>query len=279
MESIGNTTESLLDAFNSSLPEAVDPTPYAFYGSPQEVEGYDGVSAIVVADQSGTLFMEFSMDNEVWDASFNYTYPEIGSTLGTAMHKSTPTLAKYYRTGFINTSDSSQNTFRLQTLLHNDRQLSAEFDTVEVGPESTALLQAIVEIDTSINTFLHNEDVSVVQAINQVGAFGNVLTANTFGPYQTSTSLDVSQFKDSVISYQDLSPAHTGNLMIFASNATTDPTGTYVCIGLLIPFTNASMIERHAYDVINLAPFNHLYILNNDIAETHNYPRCSVYSS
>lgn len=253
MESIGNTSESTLNAANAYVPNpfvaAVDPTPHIFYGTSQEVEGYDAINSIVATDHSGTLFMEFSMDNEVWDISFSYPYPPSGSDLGTAMYKSVPTLAKFYRSGFVNTTDLSQNTFRLQTLMHeNSRQLSSDFDSI-----------------------------SIVQSVNRVGSKGNVVNSTSLLPLTSSLVINISQYKECVISYEDISFGNTDNILIFTSIDNT--TNSYVCIGKLEPFVSANGTTRYAFDTINLAPFNYLYIYNNSTTETLTGATCSIFCS
>jgi hypothetical protein len=299
MESIGNTTESLLDSFDPSLaavPSSVDPTPYAYYGTSQEVAGFDAVNTIVVADHSGTLFMEFSMDNEIWDISFAYQYPASGQYAGTAMYKSTPTLAKYYRSGFINTADFSQNTFRLQTLLHeNSRQLSAEFDSITVGAiDMTATnsiltsiddtLQNITAYDTSINTQLEilancvtGTVVNTAQVINQVGSKGNVINNATINALASSTALNVSLFGNSVITYQDDNTSTSNSVLVYAS--VSSGANTYVCIGTLTPVVSADSTFRYSFNVINLSPFNYIYIYNNNTSAPLAGAVCSIYSA
>lgn len=310
MESVGNTTESLLDAFDPSLaavPPAVDPTPYAYYGTSQEVEGFDAVNTIVVADHSGTLFMEFSMDNEIWDVSFSYTYPPTGLSAGDAMYKSVPTLAKYYRSGFINTTDFSQNLFRLQTLMHeNTRTLSSEFDSVAIGAGSfDGLMNDTNTLLTSIDTTLTNvtdntnlfyvydnsvseqlttltncvtgTTINVTLDSNPVGSKGNIINDSSLSPLASSPAVDISQFKDSIISYEDENATNADTLLIFASTSNT--VNTFVCIGSLTPFATADTNFRYAFDVLNLAPFNYLYLYNNSTTDTNTAVTCSIYSS
>lgn len=81
-----------------------------FAGSAEDVLQFDSVSVSVFADQSGTLFMEFSPDGSNWDSSTSFTV-----SANTHATNSLPVKSRYYRTRFVN-GGTPQTVFRLQTL-------------------------------------------------------------------------------------------------------------------------------------------------------------------
>lgn len=109
MESDGNTTIQFLDSSASST--IVDPTPHIYYGTPQLICDHDSVSTLLSSTGAGTLSMMFSMDNSVWDVSYNYVYVP-----GAPLHNTLSTQARWYRSVFVN--DDTSASIRLQTILH-----------------------------------------------------------------------------------------------------------------------------------------------------------------
>jgi len=101
MQSIGNTSYRPLNA-NS-----------IFNGTSSDTTGYARVRTIVTTDATGMLHLAFSMDNKIWDSSYNYSYPSVDISLGTAMIQTQNIDARYFKCSYTN-YDIEQTSFRLQ---------------------------------------------------------------------------------------------------------------------------------------------------------------------
>jgi hypothetical protein len=99
------------------------------------------------------------------------------------------------------------------------------------------------------------------------GAYGNMLNNVSLAPGASSLTVDCSTFGDTVISYSDTNPTHTGFINIYGS---VTPVGSnWVYLGKLVPIANAAATKREAVAVVKLSTFSKVYAVNDSTSETH----------
>jgi hypothetical protein len=153
MESVGNSTIQILDASSSTT----TPGYYTniFDGTPQDTDKYGTAHIICSSNKSGLINAMHSIDREIWDIVDTIPYPSSYSgkdfSIGDAMYIDVPTKAKWYKTQFVNVSDTSCS-LRLQTLLHPDAQ----------------------PVSDPMNINLVQQDVSFINVTGSVGITGSV---------------------------------------------------------------------------------------------------------
>lgn len=109
-----------------------------------------------------------------------------------------------------------------------------------------------------------------------IGSYGN-LHSGSLNPMSGTSELDVSLYKESIISYSDLSPASVGSIAIYGSM--TNPAVSWHYLGKLVPIANASATKREAVAVLKLAPFKKVYAYNESTTETQASAVISVVSN
>ncbi len=118
--------------------------------------------------------------------------------------------------------------------------------------------------------------VSTIQSVSQVGSKGNLQNA-TFNPLAQTNLFNCSGYAESTLTYQDTSPANTGDMLIFVrvNGAVAD---SEVCIGKLIPVVNANGTNRYASTTLNLRGFTGIFVQNNSTTETNTNCIISLFS-
>ena len=131
--------------------------------------------------------------------------------------------------------------------------------------------------DTAVNTSLN----TIITKLNSIitptryGSHNNVYSGN-LAVSASSNALDISLYKNAVISYNDTSYTLNNTLQIIASSDSIS--GDYDYIGLLIPITNTTTSKRYASAILELSPFKYLKITNLS-GDTVNDISCSLYGS
>jgi hypothetical protein len=136
----------------------------------------------------------------------------------------------------------------------------------------TIAVSNIVECDTSNIAGV----VETSQLVNQVGSKANLQNA-TFNPLAQTNVFNCTGYAESTLTYQDTSPANTGDMLIFVrvDGAVAD---SEVCIGKLIPVVNANGTNRYASTTLNLRGFTGIFIQNNSTTETNTNSIISLFS-
>ena len=98
---------AVIDTANSST--TVLAAGATFTGRAEDVSIYAAVNAFVFTDQTGTLFIEFSIDGTNWDKSNSYAV-----SASTANNQSVAPSAQFVRIRYVN-DGTPQTSFRLQT--------------------------------------------------------------------------------------------------------------------------------------------------------------------
>jgi hypothetical protein len=133
--------------------------------------------------------------------------------------------------------------------------------------ETSVDITNIVDISGSVLT---------TEKVTQVGSKGNLLNA-TFNPLAQTNVFNCSGYAESTLTYQDSSPANTGDMLIFVrvNGAVAD---SEVCIGKLIPVVNANGSNRYASTTLNLRGFNAIFVQNNSTTNTNTNCIISLFS-
>lgn len=114
------------------------------------------------------------------------------------------------------------------------------------------------------------------ESTNPIGSYGNLHNGN-LTPSTATAELDVSLYKDSIISYSDLSPTNIGAISLYGS--TTSPAVNWHFLGKIIPIAPSGGTKREGVAVVKLAPFKKLYAYNESTTETQTSAVLSVVSN
>lgn len=114
------------------------------------------------------------------------------------------------------------------------------------------------------------------ESTTAIGSYGNLHNGN-LSPMSGTSELDVSLFKDSIISYNDLSPTNTGAISLYGS--TTSPAVNWHFLGKIVPIAAAAGVKREGVAVVKLAPFKKIYAYNESTTETQLSAVLSVVSN
>ena len=201
----------------------------------------------------------------------------------------------------INVSINASTYCLLTIKQTNDQTTYPQIDTYNINPSTGRFIQEyakyqymhieVQNVDVSDQTSLSvltqfnnlptgivdiNETVSTIQAINQIGSKANIQNA-TFVPMASTNHFDCSSYADSILTYQDTSPASTGDMLIFV-RVNESIADSEVCIGKLVPVVNANSSNRYASTTLNLRPFNSIWVQNNSTTETNTNSIISLFS-
>lgn len=114
------------------------------------------------------------------------------------------------------------------------------------------------------------------ESTTPIGSYGN-LHNGTLNPMSGTSELDVTLYKDSVISYNDLSPTNVGAISIYGS--TTSPAVNWHFLGKIVPIAAAAGVKREGVAIVKLAPFKKIYAYNESTTETQLSAVLSVVSN
>jgi hypothetical protein len=114
------------------------------------------------------------------------------------------------------------------------------------------------------------------ESTTPIGSYGNLHSGN-LTPMSGTSELDVSVYKDSVISYSDLSPTNVGAISLYGS--TTSPAVNWHYLGKIVPIAAAAGVKREGVAVVKLAPFKKIYAYNESTTETQLSAVLSVVSN
>jgi hypothetical protein len=147
--------------------------------------------------------------------------------------------------------------------------------TSSIPTTITGNVSVVNTVDISGNVNVNNV-VETIQSVTQVGSKGNLQNA-TFNPLAQTNIFNCSGYAESTLTYQDTSPANTGDMLIFVrvNGAVAD---SEVCIGKLIPVVNANATNRYASTTLNLRGFNAIFVQNNSTTETNTNCIISLFS-
>lgn len=114
------------------------------------------------------------------------------------------------------------------------------------------------------------------ESTTAIGSYGNLHNGN-LNPMSGTSELDVSLYKDSVISYNDLSPTNVGAISLYGS--TTSPAVNWHFLGKIVPIAAAAGVKREGVAIVKLAPFKKIYAYNESTTETQLSAVLSVVSN
>jgi len=114
------------------------------------------------------------------------------------------------------------------------------------------------------------------ESTTAIGSYANLHNGN-LNPMSGTSELDVSQFKDSIISYNDLSPTNVGAISLYGS--TTSTAVNWHFLGKIVPIASAAGVKREGVAVVKLAPFKKIYAYNESTTETQTSAVLSVVSN
>ena len=114
------------------------------------------------------------------------------------------------------------------------------------------------------------------QSTTTIGSYANLHNGN-LSPATGTSELDVSLYKDSIISYSDLSPTNVGAISLYGS--TTIPAVNWHFLGKIVPIAAAAGVKREGVAVVKLAPFKKIYAYNESTTETQTSAVLSVVSN
>jgi hypothetical protein len=187
--------------------------------------------------------------------TFNYSTPD------EMLLVTVPRAFAFYHVEFTN-SEGNQTYLSLNTFLNSIYETS-EFQVTNI-------------VDISGNVTVSGGTIETTEEVNQIGSKGNIQNA-TFVPLASTNHFDCTAYGDSTLTYQDTSPASTGDMLIFVrvNDAIAD---SEVCIGKLIPIVNANSTNRYASTTLNLRAFNSIWVQNNSTTETNTNAVISLFS-
>lgn len=167
----------------------------------------------------------------------------------------------WFHVEFTN-AEGNQTYLSLNTYLDNVYQETGV--TIDGG---TVSVTNVVDISGSVLT---------TEKVTQVGSKANLLNA-TFNPLAQTNLFNCTGYAESTLTYQDSSPANTGDMLIFVrvNGAVAD---SEVCIGKLIPVVNANGTNRYASTTLNLRGFNAIFVQNNSTTNTNTNCIISLFS-
>lgn len=144
-----------------------------------------------------------------------------------------------------------------------------------VSPSAVAQDVNVLNFPASQNVVVTSGDILTSEKVTQVGSRGNMQVA-TFNPLAQTNIFNCSGYAEATLTYEDTSPANTGDMLIFVRvNNVAD---TQVCIGKLIPVVNANATNRYASTTLNLRAFNFIYVQNNSTTDTNTNSVISLFS-
>jgi hypothetical protein len=157
-----------------------------YTGTWVDVSGYDSVMTATKADQTGTLYMEFSETN-TGSARSSLTY-SIAANIN-EVHRLSVT-NRYYRTRFVNDS-TDQTDFMLTTLFGGHTALAAPSNLTQ-GLDADAVMVRVISEETDIarnkrsgmkivNKFGRNPDIDTASVPEDIWAAGGVYTGFPVG--------------------------------------------------------------------------------------------------
>jgi len=157
----------------------------------------------------------------------------------------------------------------------NDTGSQSYLESIDMKLTSTA--NKLQVQDTAVNASLN----TIITKLNSIitptryGSHNNV-HSGSLATNASSTALDISSYKNAVISYNDTSYTLNNTLQILASADSIS--GDYDYIGLLIPVTNTTTSKRYASAILELSPFKYLKITNLS-GDNITGISCSLYGS
>ena len=159
----------------------------------------------------------------------------------------------------------------------NVNDTSANSSLTSIDSKLTSIGTKLQVQDTDVNTKLQTiiDKLNIIVTPTRYGSHNNVYSGS-LATSASSTALDVSLYKNAVISYTDTSYTLNNTLQIIASSDSIS--GDYDYIGLLIPVTNTTTSKRYASAILELSPFKYLKITNLS-GDTINGISCSLYGS
>jgi hypothetical protein len=187
--------------------------------------------------------------------TFNY------GTVDTMEVYRVPSGFSFFHVEFSN-AEGNQTYLSLNTYL--ERTFQETSVTIDGG---TVSVTNIVDISGSVLT---------TEKVTQVGSKGNLLNA-TFNPLAQTNIFNCSGYAESTLTYQDSSPANTGDMLIFV-RVDGSIADSEVCIGKLIAVTNANATNRYASTTLNLRGFNAIFVQNNSTTNTNTNCIISLFS-
>lgn len=114
------------------------------------------------------------------------------------------------------------------------------------------------------------------QSTETIGAYANLHTGN-LTPMSGTADLNVTLYKDSIVSYRDLSPTNVGAISLYGS--TTNPSVNWHFLGKIVPITASAGVKREGVAIVKLAPFKTFYAVNESATETQVSAVISVVSN
>lgn len=194
--------------------------------------------------------------------TFNYGL----SALDTMQVYRVPSGFSFFHVEFTN-AEGNQTYLSLNTYLEKTYQETSVDITNIVDISGSVVVTNVVDVSGSVLT---------TQSVSQVGSKANIQNA-TFNPLASTNHFNCTGYGDSTLTYQDTSPANTGDMLIFVrvDDAVVD---SEVCIGKLIPVVNAYGTNRYASTTLNLRAFNSIWVQNNSTTETNTNSIISLFS-
>lgn len=139
---------------------------------------------------------------------------------------------------------------------------------------SDALKVTVDNQPTTLDVNITNQNLSVVNTVTPIGSFANILASMDINSGQMSAAFDCSDYRESVLSWEDTSVTSSASIDILASRDGT----SYVFIGSLYPIKEGVSTVRRASAKLSLAPFMSLKVQNIG-ANTVQGISCSLFSA
>lgn len=139
----------------------------SFTGTATDVSSFGSITAAVLTDQNGTLYVEFSPDGTNWDSSIPYS---VSAGLN-EVHRLTVT-RQYMRVRFTNTSASAQTYFRLQSLAGDQPILTSRLGST-IQEDADTVITRPLDFNLMVASNLYqNRSVLVKDGLNDAISTG-----------------------------------------------------------------------------------------------------------
>lgn len=251
--STGTTTQSVFNNRNTPLGAGL-----TFIGQDESTAQDLAIQVYLCSPTLGLLTIKQSYQrNGPYELTQTYNY----STVDQMLLVTVPRAFAFYHVEFTN-SEGNQTYLSLNTFLNSIYETD-QFQVTNI-------------VDVSGNVTVTGGTIETIQFVSQVGSKANIQNA-TFVPLGSTNHFNCSGYGDSILTYQDTSPASTGDMLIFVRVNDAIP-DTEVCIGKLIPIVNANATNRYASIELNLRAFNSIWVQNNSTTDTNTNAIISLFS-
>ena len=198
-----------------------------FTGVGNNVSSYSSVVVAVKTDQAGTLYAEFSQDNENWDSSLSSSV----SAGVNEVHRYTIT-RPYFRVRFTNTSGSTQTYFRLGCMVGFQPALTSTLNSAIQSDGDAVITRGLLMGQTDSGAFLNvpvTPEGHIEMAIHDpVLPFGSIHVENLTPVFQFDAVYGVNSSQITASTILSGTATTTDSCFICTTGATQNGRGTLV---------------------------------------------------